>query len=131
MTFELKSLSHEAIPAALEKAHRYRLLNEPEQAESICEDVLRIDPENQDALASLILALTDRFGSPRPVPPRRVRDLLPRLRGEYERAYTHGPHANASNAQVRLSTATSRVQKIHPVSPTETVSIVVGWHRRS
>ena len=62
--FELKSLTREAIPAALEKAHRYRLLNEPEQAESICEDVLRIDPDNQDALATLILALTDRFARP-------------------------------------------------------------------
>jgi hypothetical protein len=90
MHIELKSLSREAIPAALEKAHRYRLLNEPEQAESICEDVLRLDPENQDALASLILALTDRFGTPRPVPARRVRDLLPRLQSEYERAYLAG-----------------------------------------
>jgi hypothetical protein len=90
MKFELKSLSRDAIPAALEKAHRYRLLNEPEQAESICEDVLRLDPENQEALTSLILALTDRFGGPRPVPPRRVRELLPRLKGEYERAYYAG-----------------------------------------
>lgn len=90
MTFELKTLHRDAIPAALEKAHRYRLLNEPEQAESICEDVLRLDPENQGALASLILALTDRFGSERPVPPRKVRDLLPRLSGEYERAYFAG-----------------------------------------
>src|SRR5437868_4994099 len=87
---ELKSLRPDAIPAALEKAHRYRLLNEPEQAESICEDVLRIDGENQEALASLILALTDRFGGARPVPPRRVRDLLTRLHGEYERAYYAG-----------------------------------------
>lgn len=90
MTFELKSLRPDAIPAALEKAHRYRLLNQPEQAESICEDVLRLDPENQGALASLILALTDRFGTERPVPPRRVRDLLPRLSGGYERAYYAG-----------------------------------------
>src|SRR4051812_19374790 len=88
--FELKLLTPEAIPAALEKAHRYRLLNEPEQAESICEDVLRLDPENQAALASLILALTDRFGSAPPVPPRTVRELLPRLSGEYERAYYAG-----------------------------------------
>jgi hypothetical protein len=36
---ELKSLSKEAIPAALEKAMRYRLLNEPAEAESICLDV--------------------------------------------------------------------------------------------
>ena len=32
--FELKLLSPEAVPAALEKALRYRLLNEPEQAAS-------------------------------------------------------------------------------------------------
>ena len=47
--FELKRLSEEAIPAALEKALRYRLLNEPAEAESICHDVLRIDPENHFA----------------------------------------------------------------------------------
>src|SRR5262245_42953842 len=88
--FELKSLHRDAIPAALEKAHRYRLLNEPEQAESICEDVLRLDPDNQQALTSLILALTDRFAGPRPVPPQRVRELLPRLHGEYEREYYAG-----------------------------------------
>jgi hypothetical protein len=88
--FELKSLHRDAIPAALEKAHRYRLLNEPEQAESICEDVLRLEPDNQTALVTLVLALTDRFSDPRPVSPRRVRELLPRLRGEYEREYYAG-----------------------------------------
>ena len=41
--FVLKSLTHDAIPAAMEKAKHYRLLNEPEQAESICEDVLRLE----------------------------------------------------------------------------------------
>ena len=59
--FELKRLSEEAIPAALEKALRYRLLNEPAEAESICQDILRIDPENQQALVVLLLALTDRY----------------------------------------------------------------------
>jgi hypothetical protein len=44
---ELKRLSAEGIPAALEKALRYRLLNEPAEAESICHDVPHIDPENQ------------------------------------------------------------------------------------
>jgi hypothetical protein len=43
--FELKELSKEAIPAALEKAMRYRLLNEPGEAESVCHDVLCIDPK--------------------------------------------------------------------------------------
>jgi hypothetical protein len=88
--FELKSLTWEAIPAALEKAHRYRLLNEPEQAESICEDILRLDPRNQDALATLILALTDRFQGPHPVPAHVAEALIPRLSGEYEREYYAG-----------------------------------------
>jgi hypothetical protein len=88
--FELKLLSREAIPAALEKAHRYRLLNEPEQAVSICEDILRLDPENQQALTTLLLALTDRFTDTRPVSPQQVRALLPRLHGEYDRMYYAG-----------------------------------------
>ena len=53
---ELKPLSKEAIPAALEKAERYRLLNEPAEAESICLDILAPDPENQQALIILLLA---------------------------------------------------------------------------
>lgn len=59
---DLKPLSKEAIPQALAKATRYRLLNEPWQAESICRDVLRTEPGNQDALYSMILALTEQFG---------------------------------------------------------------------
>ncbi len=57
--FELKTLSEEAIPAALEKAERYRLLNEPGEAESICLDVLKVAPENQQALITLLLAITE------------------------------------------------------------------------
>ena len=60
--FDLKLLSSDAVPTALEKALRYRLLNDPAEAESICHDVLRIDPENQQATVILLLALTDRFG---------------------------------------------------------------------
>ena len=36
MEFQLKTLSPEAVPRALAKAERYRLLNEPGEAESIC-----------------------------------------------------------------------------------------------
>ena len=88
--FTLKPLTPEAIPTALEKAVRYRLLNEPEQAESICEDVLARDPDNQEALTTLILALTDRLYGPRPVSPLRAHDLLGRLSGAYEREYYAG-----------------------------------------
>ena len=88
--FELKPLSREAIPAALEKATRYRLLNEPAEAESICLDVLRADPEHQQALVILLLALTDRFGKGYSVSDTQAQELLPRLHGEYERTYYAG-----------------------------------------
>src|SRR5436305_11027467 len=88
--FELKALSPDAIPTALEKALRYRLLNEPEQAASICEDVLRVDPDHQEALTMLILRLTDPFDGPRPVRPQSAHDLLPRLHDAYEREYYAG-----------------------------------------
>jgi hypothetical protein len=88
--FELKRLSQDAIPAALEKALRYRLLNEPAEAESICHDVLHIDPNNQEALVLLLLALTDRFGKGYAVGLIQAQQILPRLRSEYERAYYAG-----------------------------------------
>src|SRR6185503_18127748 len=88
--FELKPLSKEAIPAALEKAMRYRLLNEPGEAESICHDVLNIDPENQQALVTLLLALTDRFEKGYAVGVMHAREVLPRLHDPYERAYYAG-----------------------------------------
>src|SRR5450759_5054351 len=87
---ELKALSKEAIPAALEKAERYRLLNEPAEAESICLDVLRADPENQTALITLLLAVTDRFGKGYGVSDTQAKELLSRVKGEYERAYYTG-----------------------------------------
>jgi tetratricopeptide (TPR) repeat protein len=88
--FELKPLSREAIPAALEKAHRYRLLNEPLEAESICRDILEIDPENQAAMVILLLALTDQFEE-RPNPClEQAREVLSRIRDEYSRTYHAG-----------------------------------------
>ena len=54
------------------------------QAESICQDVLRVDAENQAALVTLILALTDQFHQG--VSVQEARDVVPRLHDEYERA---------------------------------------------
>src|ERR1700692_3167039 len=87
---ELKKLSKEAIPAALEKAERYRLLNEPGEAESICLDILDVDPENQHAIIMLLLALTDRFEKGYGVSDTQTKELLTRLKSEYDRAYYSG-----------------------------------------
>ncbi len=86
---ELKRISKEAIPRALAKVERYRLLNEPHEAESICRDVLHTDPGNQEAQAALVLALTDQFGSRHGADMSKAREALAQLTGEYERAY-HG-----------------------------------------
>jgi hypothetical protein len=86
--FELKPISRDAIPEALAKVERYRLLNEAWQAESICLDVLRIEPDHPEALVMLLLSLTDQFG--KGVSPARARELLPRLASEYDRAYYAG-----------------------------------------
>ena len=88
--FELERISTAAIPGALEKAERYRLLNEPLQAESICLDILEADSENQKALITLILALSDQFTSGNPANLHKTRELLPRVADEYERAYYAG-----------------------------------------
>ena len=60
---ELKPISKESIPKALIRAKHYRLLNEPWQAESICRDILKVEPNHQLAVLYLILAITDQFGS--------------------------------------------------------------------
>jgi hypothetical protein len=86
----LKSVSPAAIPAALEKASCYRFLNEPGEAESICRDVLDIEPDNQKALITLLLALTDQFR--RELEPQftEARGVIPRLESEYCRRYYEG-----------------------------------------
>lgn len=89
MNFELKTLSLDAVPRALAKAERYRLLNEPGEAESICRDVLQADPDNQDALVMLLLALTEQFGEEASA----ADDAwmcAERIRDEYDRAYYSG-----------------------------------------
>ena len=89
--FDLKPLSRDAVPAALAKAERYRLLNEPGEAESICLDILQVEPGNQDAQIMLVLALTDQFvrdSSSRAAG--RAGELAAGLSGEYERAYYAG-----------------------------------------
>src|ERR1700680_1399422 len=82
VTFELKILSPEAVPRALEKAQLYRLLNEPGEAESICLDALRIDPEHREALVTLLLALTDQFDSGAPAAVADARSIVEQIRDE-------------------------------------------------
>ena len=87
--FDLKPLSKDAIDAALAKAERYRFLNEPGEAESICLDVLEVDPDNQQAQIGLLLALSDQSAEATGAAAR-AQQIAARLTGEYERLYFSG-----------------------------------------
>lgn len=87
---ELKSLSNDAVPAALKKAEVYRSLNDPEQAQSICEDILKAVPGNQEALVLLILAHTDNYGKESAKGMQITRETIEQLTDEYQRAYYTG-----------------------------------------
>lgn len=88
--FELKPITPAGVPAALQKAERYRLLNDSTAAESICRDVLEIEPENQQALVMLLLSITDQFRDHRADGVSQARAVLARLRDEYQRSYYAG-----------------------------------------
>lgn len=109
-SFTLKRLhkDKDAVQRALDKAQRYRLLNEPAEAESICLDILEVEPEHHEALVTLLLGLTDQFdGGLAGDRVERATALLPRLRDEYSRAYyagvIHERRGKAVNKQHTLS----------------------------
>jgi hypothetical protein len=138
----LKPLSKDAVPAALQKAERYRLLNEPGQAESICLDVLAVDPDNQQALVTLILALTDQFLEHHSGGLKRAQEFAARLAGEYERAYysgiicerrakaqlVHGGHGAAAAAREWLKDALAHFERAEPLRPAGNDDAILRWN---
>lgn len=141
--FELKPLSRDGIPGALAKATRYRLLNEPGETESICLDILAIDADNQEALATLILALTDQFAEEETSRAgRQIREALPRLQSEYEREYyagivlerlakakihRGGPIA-ASGIYEEIREAMSRYERAETLRPAGNDDAILRWN---
>lgn len=100
---ELKPLHESAIPSAIEKARHYRLLNDPENAESICRDILEHNSQHQAALTTLILSLADQFIT-RSTTLKEARSFLSRLENEYDQSYYAGLICERS-ARARLSHA--------------------------
>src|SRR4029077_1563021 len=103
--FELKAIAKASIAQALQKAERYRIINDPSSAESICLDVLQVDPENQEALVTLLLAITDQFTEGPTEGVHRAQGLLPSLHDGYKRAYYAGIICErCAKAQLRRDT---------------------------
>ena len=88
--FQIKPISKESIPTALEKAERYRLLNEPMLAESICLDILETDPKNGKAIVTMLLAITEQFGTSSSNDLDRAKLLLASFKDEYDLQYYSG-----------------------------------------
>lgn len=87
--FELKPLSKEGIEGSVEKAELYRLLNQPQLAESICLDILLIEPNHQKASTILLLALTDQFENSS-AKSNQAFNIARGLKDEYSRVYYQG-----------------------------------------
>src|ERR1700741_3800355 len=90
MELKLKTISKDSIPEALSKVELYRFLNEPEESESICQDILAVDPENQVAMRLLGLAITDEFRGEPTDRYMEAEQIFQRLTSTYEREYCMG-----------------------------------------
>lgn len=141
MEFELKTISPEAVNRALAKAERYRLLNEPWEAESICLDALEIEPDNQEALTTLLLALSDQFDTDASCVAE-AWTAVARLRDDYEGAYytgivyerlakarlRHGAPGCGPQAYEWLRLAMNSYEKAEAIRPANNDDALLRWN---
>jgi len=90
MDLKLKTISKAGIGEAIAKAELYRYLNEPEEAESICRDILAADPKHMLGLRTLGLAITDQFTGGTGDRYAEVEKIFESLADQYERQYYLG-----------------------------------------
>lgn len=139
---ELKPLSADAIPQAIEKANHYRLLNQPWQAESICRDILRTDSGHQQAIYTLILAVTDQFERKYKSTLKKALEMVERLEDDYKREYSLGLiYERQAKAALRRSTpragyiafeylgkAMDHFEKAEAVRPPDNELSILRWN---
>jgi tetratricopeptide (TPR) repeat protein len=102
MERQLKTISKNGIAEALAKVQHYRYLNQAEEAESICRDILAADSENQMALRQLGLAITDQFTGGIADRFNEAHSCFDKLTNAYERSYYLGiVNERRAKAQLR------------------------------
>ena len=141
MDLKLKTISRSGIPEAIAKAELYRYLNEPEEAESICRDVLAADPKHMLGLRTLGLAITDQFTGGTADRYAEVEAIFQRLTEAYERFYYVGLlNERRVKAQLRAGRAAhtllpllekalqcfAEAEKIHPPGNDDAI---LRWNR--
>lgn len=141
MDYKLKSISKGGIPEAASKAELYRFLNDPEESESICRDILALDPGNQQALRLLGLALTDQFLGVGTDRYREAKEAFEKLEDNYERLYHIGLlFERRAKAQVQagqpphtllplLEQALSCYSEAEAIRPPQNDDAILRWNR--
>jgi tetratricopeptide (TPR) repeat protein len=141
MELKLKAISKDAIPEALSKVMLYRYLNEPEEAESICHDILAVDPQNQAALRALGLTITDQFTGASSDRYAEAGAAFQQLTDAYERLYYTGLfYERRAKAQMRdgcpakvlvelFKEAMALFEQAEKVAPQGNDDAVLRWNR--
>jgi len=108
MDLIIQDIRIDAISAALDKAKQYRTLSEPEIAESICLDILKVDSHNQETLVVYILALSDQLHhTEKQSQIKAIQSAIAKLDSKYEREYYNGI-LNERRARFLISQPMSR-----------------------
>ncbi|MDP9151558.1 MAG: hypothetical protein M3O36_16680 [Myxococcota bacterium] len=139
MGYGLKKLTHANLEAAIAKAAHYRDLNQPEEADSICRDVLAVDEAHQMAWKLLGLAITDRLGTGQVGLLEEAIAAFEKLVDEYERVYhigvaweraakAHAERNEAHSAVTSFEHALGLFQKAERLRP-DSPDPVLRWNR--
>lgn len=141
MEFQLKTISKQGVAEAFSKVTLYRSLNEPEEAESICHDILAVEPENQLAQRLLGLTITDQFTGQATDRYAEVDTLFESLSDPYERHYYKGLlYERRAKAQMRVgrppqvivplfNQAMLHFEEAEKIRPSDNDDSVLRWNR--
>ncbi len=136
MELQLKPISRAGIAEAISKTEVYRYLNEPGEAESICRDILAVEPDNQVALRLLGLAITDQFTGEMSDRYAEAERVFRGLTSEYERVYQE----RKGKAQLRagrpphavlpiFEVAMKLFEQAEKINPADNDDAILRWNR--
>ncbi|HEX4445146.1 MAG TPA: tetratricopeptide repeat protein [Polyangiaceae bacterium] len=139
MGFQLKQLPRASLDAAIAKAEHYRDLNQPEEAESICRDILDVDGAHPTAWKILGLALTDRFATGQVGLFEQAIEAFEKLPDAYDRTYhlgvawersakAHAERNEAHSAVVAFEHALELFEKAERMKP-QSPDPILRWNR--
>ncbi len=140
MDLKLRTLPAASIDAALSLAKHYRDLNQADEAESICRDILAVSPTQPEALRLLGLALTDQFPDAWDARMDEALASFARLESDYDRTYYTGiawercgkaqlAHKQSRNALHSLEHALNYFDDACDIARADAPEAILRWNR--